>query len=67
MYKSSEKDRTRARKYYYEHRMTDEFKEKRKIYRRGLTANGYDKAWRLAQKVRVLLTPLLLVLLRYHF
>ena len=50
---SSDKDKARAVAYYYTHR--EEISAKRKVYRRGLTAKGYDKARRLRVKTRVML------------
>lgn len=52
--KYAEKDRLRARKYYYDHRDDPDFREKVLERRRKMTANGYDKQWRLNRKMKVL-------------
>ena len=55
MNKYAEKDRIRAREYYYTHRDDPDFKKKVLERRRWLTANGYDRRWRLKRKGKVLL------------
>ncbi len=52
--KYAEKDRIRAKKYYYDHRDDPDFKKKVLERRRRLTASGYDKRWRLKRKVATL-------------
>lgn len=52
--KYAEKDRIRAREYYYAHRSDPEFKKKVLERRRKMTAEGYDRAWRLIRKTRTL-------------
>ena len=54
MGKYAEKDRLRSKKYYYDHRGDPDFKAKVLGRRRKMTANGYDKRWRLNRKIKVL-------------
>ena len=52
--KYAEKDRIRARAYYYAHRDDPAYKKKVLERRRKLTASGYDKGWRLKRKIATL-------------
>lgn len=52
--KYAEKDRIRAKEYYYAHRDDPEFKKKVLARRRAMTARGYDKNLRLDRKIMVL-------------